>query len=83
MINSYFMKNTKFSNEAKNGEGEIRTPDPPIKQTSDFESDAFNQTLPPLQMVPKERFELSRAYAHSALNAACLPVSPLRLSQAI
>jgi len=28
--------------------------------------------------VPKERLELSRAYAHRALNTACLPISPLR-----
>src|SRR5919202_1955957 len=28
--------------------------------------------------VPKERLELSRAYAHGALNTACLPIPPLR-----
>ena len=28
--------------------------------------------------MPKERFELSRAKAHCALNTACLPVPPLR-----
>ena len=28
--------------------------------------------------MPEERFELSQACAYSALNAACLPISPLR-----
>ena len=31
-------------------------------------------------LVPKERFELSRAHAHYALNVARLPVPPLRLA---
>lgn len=34
----------------------------------------------PIQIfpVPKVGFEPTRDYSHSALNAACIPVSPLR-----
>jgi hypothetical protein len=32
----------------------------------------------PTSMVPKVGLEPTRAYAHGALNTACLPIPPLR-----
>ena len=37
----------------------------------------------PTILVPKVGFEPTRAIAHGALNTACLPVSPLRLTPVV
>ena len=34
-------------------------------------------TMRPFRMVPKGGLEPPRAYAHNALNVACLPIPPL------
>lgn len=62
----YFVKNQeKFLRSKSNAHGEMKNP------LAEFDRGDF-------LLVPKGGFEPPRAYAHCALNAARLPVPPLR-----